>query len=43
MKNIFLTILEIAESFNKTNQPDPTRPGPTITLFDGLFLGKYRR
>ena len=33
-----MTILGIAESFKTMNLPDPT-----VTLFDGLFLGKYKR
>ena len=42
----FLTILWITESFKTMNrpdlaQPDPAQSDPTVTLFDGLFLGKY--
>ena len=33
-----MTILGLAESFKTI-----TRPGPTVTLSDGLFLRKYRR
>ena len=33
MKTKFITILELAESFKMMNQP-----GPTVALFDGLFL-----
>ena len=33
-----MTILRLAESFKMMNQHDPT-----VTLFDGLFLGKYKR
>ena len=32
-----MTILGLAKSFKAMN-----RPGPTVTLFDGLFLGKYK-
>ena len=35
---IFMTILELAESFKTMN-----RPGPTVTLFDSLFLRKHKR
>ena len=38
-----MTILGLAESFKTMNQPSQTRPGSTVTLFDGLFLGKYKR
>ena len=37
LKYIFMTILGLAESFTTMNRPDPT-----ITLFDGLFLGKCK-
>ena len=33
-----MTILGLAESFKTMNRPDPT-----LTLFDGLFLGNYKR
>ena len=33
-----MAILGLAESFKTMNQFDPT-----VTLFDGLFLRKYRR
>ena len=33
-----MTILGLAELFKTMN-----RPGPTVTLLDGLFLGKYNR
>ena len=33
-----MTILGLGESFKTVNQPDPT-----VTLYDGLFLGKYKR
>ena len=32
-----MTILWLAESFKTMNWPDPT-----VTPFDGLFLGKYK-
>ena len=32
-----MTTLGLSESFKTMNQP-----GPTVTLFDGLFLGKYK-
>ena len=35
---IFMTILELDEPFKKMN-----RSGPTVTLFDNLFLGQYKR
>ena len=38
LKYIFMTILGLAESFKMMN-----RPGPTVTLFDGLFIGKYKK
>ena len=41
IKYIFMIILELTELFTRMNRPDPTRPDPTVTLFDGLFLGKY--
>ena len=37
MKYIIMTILGQAESFETINRPDPT-----VTLFDGFFLGKYK-
>ena len=41
-----MIILGLAESFKTMNLLDPSQPdlaqsGPTVTLFDGLFLGKY--
>ena len=33
-----MTILGLVKSFKTMNQD-----GPTVTLFDGLFLGKYIR
>ena len=38
LKYNFMTILGLAESFKMINRPDPT-----VTLFDGLFLGKSKR
>ena len=38
LKYIFMIILELAEPFKTMNLPDPT-----VTLLDGLFLGKYQR
>ena len=38
MKYIFMTILGLAESFKTMNRPDPT-----VTLFDALFLGEYKK
>ena len=38
LKYIFMTILGLAKSFKIMNRSDPT-----ITLFDGLFIGKYKR
>ena len=38
IKYIFMTILGQTESFKTMN-----RPGPTVMLFDGLFLRKYKR
>ena len=40
---IFFTLLGLAESFNTMNRTDPFRTGLTVTLFDGLFLGIYKR
>ena len=42
-KFIFMTILGLAESFKTKNRPGPARPVPTARLFDGLFLGSYKR
>ena len=36
-----MTILGLAESFKTLNRPEPA--GPTLTLFDSLFLEKYKR
>ena len=38
LKYIFMIILGLTESFKSMN-----RPGPTVTLFDGLFLEKFKR
>ena len=38
LKYIFMNILGVAESLKTMNRPDPT-----VTLFDGLFLGKRKR
>ena len=38
MEYIFMTILGLTESFKMMNRPDPT-----VTLSNGLFLGKYKR
>ena len=38
LKYIFMTILGLAKSFKMVNRPDPTE-----TVFDSLFLGKYKR
>ena len=38
IKYTFMTIFGLPESFKTMNRPDPT-----VTLFDGLFLGKYER
>ena len=40
-----MSISKLAESFKTINRPDPTRldptrPVPTMTLFDGFFLSK---
>ena len=43
LKHIFMTILELAESFKTMNWPVPTRPDLSLTFFDGLFLGKYKK
>ena len=37
MKQICMTILGLGESFRSMNQPDQT-----VTLFEGLLLGKYK-
>ena len=39
-KYIFMTILGVAESFKTMNRPNPA--DPIVTLFDGLFLTKYK-
>ena len=38
-----MTILGLAKSFKTMNRHDQAPPGPIVTLFDGLFLGKYQR
>ena len=38
-----MTILGLAASFKTMNQPGPTWPIPTVTLFDGLLLEKHMR
>ena len=38
-----MTILELAVSFKTMNRPGPNWPNPTEMLFDGFFLGKYKR
>ena len=38
---MIIIISELAESLKTMNQLDPTRPGSIVTLFDGVFLGKY--
>ena len=38
-----MTIFGPAESFKMMNRPDPTRLGPTVMLFNSLFLRKYER
>ena len=40
---IFFTILRLDESFKTMNRSGLTQPGPIVTLFDGLFLAKYKR
>ena len=37
-----MTILGLAESLKTMNRPGSTQAGPTVTLFGGLFLGKYK-
>ena len=45
LKRNFMNILKLAEShlktINRPSPPDPSRPDPNVTLFDGLFFGKY--
>ena len=41
MKSLFLTILELANHLNRWT--GPTRPGRTVTIFDSLFLEKYKK
>ena len=36
-----MTILRLAESFKMMKYP--AQPSSTVTLFDGLFLKKYKR
>ena len=38
-----MTIFGPAESLKMINRSDPARPNETVTLFDGLFLRKYKR
>ena len=38
-----MIILRLPELFKTLNRPGLTRRIPTVTLFDGLFLGKYKR
>ena len=38
MKYTFMTILGLAKLLKAMNRPDPT-----VTLFDSLFLKKYKR
>ena len=38
-----MNILGLAELFKTMNRPDPAQPNPTVTLFDGLFLGKFKK
>ena len=38
LKYIFMSIKGLAESFKTMN-----RSGLTVMLFDGLFIGKYKR
>ena len=38
-KILFLSLKSIFE----VNLPDPARPGPTVTLFDALYLRTYCR
>ena len=44
-----MTILSLADRLNddpaKPNpvRPDPAWPDQTVTFFDGLFIGKFRR
>ena len=38
-----MTILGPAESFKTMNRPDLSQSDLTVTLFDGLFYGKYKR
>ena len=41
LKYICMIILGLAESLKARNRSDRTRLGPTVTLFDGLFLRDY--
>ena len=43
-----MTFLGLAVPFKTMNRldparPDPIQPGPTVTFFDDLFLGKYEK
>ena len=42
-KKKIMVILGPPELFKTMNQSDPTWPGLTVTLFDGLFLTNYLR
>ena len=33
---------ELAKSLKTMNRPGPTHNDPTVTLFDGVFLGKLK-
>ena len=36
-----MTILGLIESFKTMNRSDLFRPDPTVTLYDGLFVGNF--
>ena len=38
-----MNILGLAESFKPMKRQDLTQPDPTVTLFDSIFLLKYKR
>ena len=43
IRYIFTTILGLAESFKTMDRPGLIQPDLTITLFDGLFIGKQKK
>ena len=40
---IILGLAELFKRMNQSGRPDPAPPGPTVTLFDGLFFRKISK